>query len=181
MSAIIKEIRNIETGVLEGYMYNQMHVPLDEENEIYRLIQNWIAEGNQPEPAYTDEERLEYFKNKLLKEVKAITEARYQKSVIHSDTLDKDIDAGITALTNVDGLISILENDDDTVEFRLADNTFTEITKAELEAIKKEIILAGQNLYKTKWAIEKQINALDDVNDAIKAKIDFENAKLITE
>jgi len=175
----IKEIRNIETGDLTGYMYNSMFVPLDTNNEIYRLIQKWIEAGNIPEPAFTNEERLEYFKNKLLNKLKTITENRLQKSTIHSTTIDKDIDAGYKALTNIDGLLSILEDDTDTVEFRLADNTFVTVTKADLKAIKKEIILAGQEVYKTKWTIEEQINALTDLEKAINASIDFDNKTLV--
>ncbi len=43
--------------VLTGYLLNgNQHVPLSQGNKEYRAIQEWIAEGNTPEPAYTQQE-----------------------------------------------------------------------------------------------------------------------------
>lgn len=50
---------NIETVKLqgEGYLVNgTMSVPKVEGNRHYKLVQEWIAEGNTPEPEFTPEE-----------------------------------------------------------------------------------------------------------------------------
>ena len=41
----------------QGYLLNgTMHVPNADGNSEYELIKQWIAEGNEPEPEFTDEE-----------------------------------------------------------------------------------------------------------------------------
>jgi len=175
----VKEIRDIETNELKGYYLDGIFVPLETGNRHYQEIKKWLEEGNTPEPAFTEKERLEYFKNKLLKILKTEFEKRKTKSVIHSKTIDKDIDAGIVALTNINGLLDILENDTDTVEFRLADNSFTTVTKTQLVEMKKEIIQAGQQLYKNKWSIETQINNETDIEKLKNSVIDLDNGQLI--
>jgi hypothetical protein len=41
----------------EGYLLNgNMHVPEADGNREYELIKQWIAEGNEPEPEFTEEE-----------------------------------------------------------------------------------------------------------------------------
>lgn len=41
----------------QGYLLNgTMHVPKADGNKEYELIKQWIAEGNEPEPEFTDEE-----------------------------------------------------------------------------------------------------------------------------
>ena len=62
----IKEIRNIETNQLTGYQLNEMFVPLELNNRHYQEIQKAIKKGIKPEPAFTEEERLNYFKEKTL-------------------------------------------------------------------------------------------------------------------
>lgn len=43
----------------QGYLLNgTMHVPMADGNSEYELIKLWIAEGNIPEPEFTDEEIL---------------------------------------------------------------------------------------------------------------------------
>jgi len=41
----------------QGYLLNgTMHVPKTDGNREYELVKQWIAEGNEPEPEFTDEE-----------------------------------------------------------------------------------------------------------------------------
>ncbi len=118
-------------------------------------------------------------KNYKLSELKNIFTDKITKTTIHSQTIDKDIDAGTVALTNINGLLDILENDDDTVEFRLADNSFTTVTRTQLVEMKKEIIQVGQQLYKNKWAIEEQINNETDIEKLKNSVIDLDNGMLV--
>jgi len=64
----VKYIAEIETPtVYTGYLVDgTMIVPMDTLNRHYKLVQEWIAEGNTPEPAYTKKE-MEEHKNNILK------------------------------------------------------------------------------------------------------------------
>ena len=54
---IVKEIRNIYSDELIAYLLNgTKSVPIAESNRDYRMIQEWIEEGNTPEPEFTAEE-----------------------------------------------------------------------------------------------------------------------------
>jgi len=174
----VKEIRDIKTDELRGYLVDRAYVPLDSANMMYQAVQKWIREGNTPEPAYTAEGRLEYFKNELYKELKDATVSELKTLTIHSTTIDKEVDAGDNALLDIYGLLEVLVNDTDTIDFRLADNTFVTVTKADLINIKKEIVEARQKIRQNKWKIEKEINDLKDPDVASKAKIDLANGKL---
>ncbi|WP_297503849.1 hypothetical protein, partial [Thermococcus sp.] len=66
----IKEIRDIETNKLTGYNLDGMFVPIDSVNRHYKEIKKAIKDGVEIEPAYTKEERLNYFKNKKIQELK---------------------------------------------------------------------------------------------------------------
>jgi len=51
---MIETVKNMKdaNGTLTGYFVNgTMSVPLDESNTDYQAVQEWIAEGNEPEPA----------------------------------------------------------------------------------------------------------------------------------
>ena len=66
---IVKEIRDLETNELVGYLVDgTKSVPLAESNKDFREVQEWIAEGNTPEPAYTDEELAEQEATRLAQE-----------------------------------------------------------------------------------------------------------------
>lgn len=70
------------------------------------------------------------------------------------------IDANETAYINVMGCINTMSEEEKTL-FRAYDNTFHEVTKAELETIKKTIELNAKNLYALKWQLEARINAAE--------------------
>lgn len=66
----VKEKRAIETNELQGYIVNSnMYVPLDTNNSHYREIQEWIAQGNTPEPAYTETELVAHARTKAVSRV----------------------------------------------------------------------------------------------------------------
>ena len=65
---------NIETVKLqgEGYLVNgSMSVPKADGNRHYKLVQEWIAEGNTPEPEFTEAELAEQENQKKIAEAKA--------------------------------------------------------------------------------------------------------------
>jgi len=77
---MIKEIRGIETNELQGYNYNGMHVPLDPNNRFYKKIQKLVASGETIEPAFTEQDRLDYFKNKVLSNIDSIADKKHKEA-----------------------------------------------------------------------------------------------------
>jgi len=66
----VKENRNIEDNQLISYIVNgSNHVPIDPDNYLYQKVLEWINNGNTPEPAFTEEERLNYLKEKLKNDI----------------------------------------------------------------------------------------------------------------
>ncbi len=64
--------------VLTGYLVDgNMNVPLSQGNRHYREVQKWIAEGNTPEDAYTqqqlDEYDVEFTYSELMAELENLT------------------------------------------------------------------------------------------------------------
>ena len=65
---------NIETVKLqsEGYLVNgTLAVPKSEGNRHYKLVQEWVSEGNTPEPEFTEAELAEQESQKKIAEAKA--------------------------------------------------------------------------------------------------------------
>ena len=176
-----------ETGKLLGYYDDAIHQTIPKPN-IQILEKQWqeavdngynYVDAENKILSYKDFRTLDEIKRQKLASLKAKFEIKLSKSTIHSQTINKDIDAGTVALTNINGLLDILENDDDTVEFRLADNSFTTVTRTQLVEMKKEIIQVGQQLYKNKWAIEEQINNETDIEKLKNSVIDLDNGMLV--
>ncbi len=72
----IKEIRNIETNQLQGYKLDGMFVPIEPSNRHYQEIQKAIKKGIKPEPAFTEEERINYFKKKTLNTLNELADSK---------------------------------------------------------------------------------------------------------
>ena len=149
---------------------------IDISNSYFDETQNkWIQKTEDE----IKQEKLQQKQQRLTLQLKQIfKDYRSNKATLQSQTINKEINARQEDLINIDGLISVLLNDTDTVQFRCADNSFVEVTKSELENIKKEIIQFGQKLYQNKWNIENQINNLtiDDIDKEY--EIDLENGEL---
>ncbi len=50
---------------------------------------------------------------------------------------------------------------EETTLFRAYDNTFHEVTREQLETMRKEIVVNSQYLYRAKWTTEAQIRAAE--------------------
>ena len=84
-----------------------------------------------------------------------------------------EIDANETANRNIEGLALVLEHDESTL-FRAYDNSFHEVTKEQLETMRKEIVVNSQRLYQIKWQIEAAIDAAQTVDELDAIEIAFE-------
>ena len=136
-------------------------------NEKYRLVQDPETNNLYVEKiTYTEEELLANAKEKALNSL----QASYSKYIIYnSSSVNYESSLGITvngdksSVDNLTMLINSLENDTDTVSYRLFDNTYTDLTKAQLETLKSEI--SANLLAKTKEYSEykDKINACTTV------------------
>jgi len=76
----IKEIRDIETNELTGYILNNViHIPVSG-SRFDGDIKRFLSNGGVITPAFTDEERLEYFKNKLIIEVENFADLKTKQA-----------------------------------------------------------------------------------------------------
>ena len=67
-----------------------------------------------------------------------------------------EIDADEIANRNIEGLVLVMQAGETTL-FRAYDNSFHEVTREQLEIMRKEIVINSQYLYQAKWTIEAQI------------------------
>ena len=118
----------------QGYLLNgTMHVPKADGNSDYELIKQWIAEGNMPEPEFTDEE----VAAKLVVETYNTTKAAKElalNSITVITTNGNTFDGNETARGNMTSAIlsaEVIGKTEDT--WKLADNTSAVITITELK------------------------------------------------
>lgn len=84
-----------------------------------------------------------------------------------------EINADEIANRNIEGLVLVLNEGESTL-FRDWDNRFHEVTKEQLETMRKEIVVNSQRLYQTKWQIEAGIEAAETVDELDAIDIVFE-------
>ena len=81
-----------------------------------------------------------------------------------TSTLGFEIDANETANRNIEGLVLVM-SDTDTTMFCDYNNEFHEVTKADLETMRKEIVANSQRLYQIKWQYRSLIEAATTVDE----------------
>ena len=88
-------------------------------------------------------------------------------------SLGFEIDADEIANRNIEGLALVLESGESTL-FRAYDNSFHQVTKEQLETMRREIVVNSQRLYQTKWQIEAAIEAAQTVDELDAIDITFD-------
>ena len=71
-----------------------------------------------------------------------------------------EIDADEIANRNIEGLVLVMQPEQTTL-FRAYDNSFHEVTREQLEVMRKEIVVNSQWLYQAKWTMEARIRAAE--------------------
>lgn len=133
----IKEIKDIETNKLTGYNLDGMFIPLDPANRHYQEIQKLIENGIEVEPAYSEEERLEYFKNKKIQELKKERGNQVKQIVVTLDS-GEVLDGNEEAQTRMTRAVSALPDDTTTIDWIDHNNETIQLTKPKLlEALRK--------------------------------------------
>jgi len=78
------------------------------------------------------------------------------KGFMYSETLQANINADRDSLQNIDGILSVIT--DYPIQYRVYDNSFVMVPdKSTIEAMKRELVLHGQNLYYKKWQLEEAV------------------------
>ena len=84
------------------------------------------------------------------------------------------VDAGRSNLQDIAGIIETFEESgQETMLFRIADNSFVSVNLEQLKAIKKAIILKGQELYQKKWEIEAKLANAKTFDEIRAIKVEF--------
>ncbi len=165
----VKEIRDIETNKLTGYLLNGTLVPLDKSNRHYREIQEWIKEGSQPDPAFTEEERLEYFKNKKINYLKQMRDKLVNEIAVTLES-GEYLDGNELAQTRMSRAIQALPDDTTTLDWIDTNNNTIQLTKPKF---KEALVLAGQKQTEifTKFnSLREQVNDATSVEEIEKIK-----------
>ena len=90
-----------------------------------------------------------------------------------TSSLGFEIDANETANRDIEGLTLVM-SDTDTTLFCDYNNEFHEVTRAQLETMRREIVANSQRLYQIKWQYRTQIEITTTVDelDAITIRFD---------
>ena len=137
--------------ILDGNITN---VPVtDYDSEVQPYVDIWQArydELNTPHVPTLDE-----IKAAGLNELEAAFNTASQEAHCTSSA-GFEIDADEIANRNIEGLVLVMQAGETTL-FRAYDNSFHEVTREQLEIMRKEIVINSQYLYQAKWTIEAQI------------------------
>jgi len=161
---MIQEIRDIETNELNGYKKDGMFVPLDKGNRHYQEILEAIQNGEEIIPAFTEEERLEYFKNKKIQELKQTRDNKVNEIKIKLST-GEYLDGNELAQTRMSRAIQALPDDTTELDWIDANNNTIKLTRPKLS---EALVLAGQeqtNIFTTYNKLREQVNIATTIED----------------
>ena len=140
-------------------------------------ITQWNISDKLPQPSMEELEALEpeamlyYARQNKLAELD--TKFNYQLENGHTtSSFGVEIDANITSVRNVDGLLVVM-GPDDTEMFCDYNNQLHELTRQQVETLQVEIIKYIQGLYDKKWYYRDQINTLTTPEEINSIVIEF--------
>lgn len=113
------------------------------------------VDGVMYEKGFAPQRPLEEARTEKLAELERAFNTASQKAHCTSSA-GFEIDADEIANRNIEGLVLVMRPEETTL-FRAYDNTFHEVTREQLEIMRKEIVINSQYLYQAKWTIEAQI------------------------
>lgn len=140
-------------------------------------INQWNISDKLPQPSVEELEALEpeallYYarQNKL-----AELDTKFNDALENGHTTSSfgvEIDANITSVRNVGGLLVVM-GPDDTEMFCDYNNQLHELTRQQVETLQVEIIKYIQGLYDKKWYYREQINTLTTAEEVDSIVIEF--------
>lgn len=142
----------LQNGVLDKE--NNMFIPNDPANRHWQEYQQWLLEGNNPEPEHT----LEELKQLKLQEIKKGFKNEFKVGMIQS-SLGFPVDARRWEEKNdLENLQSLIKLNQYPIYFKDADGNIQELTEENAKTLEQELIQACLNRYQKKWQLEEQIN-----------------------
>lgn len=142
-----------------------------------QYIDQWNMSDKLPQPSMEELETLEpeamlYYarQNKL-----AELDTKFNDAIENGHTTSSfgvEIDANITSVRNVGGLLVVM-GPDDTEMFCDYNNQLHELTRQQVEILQVEIIMYIQGLYDKKWMYREQINTLTNTEEVDSIVIEF--------
>ena len=119
------------------------------------------------------QENLQALKNVKLQELAEAFKQATTKTKVNVSGVGV-VDGGRSNLQDISGIIETFEESgQETMLFRIADNSFVSVNLEQLKAIKKAIILKGQELYQKKWQIEARLANAKTFDEIRAIKIEF--------
>ena len=126
----------------------------------------WYEKGHAPQRP------LEEARTEKLAELEAAFDTASREAHCTS-SVGFEIDADETANRNIEGLVLVMQPEETTL-FRAYDNTFHEVTREQLETMRKEIVVNSQYLYQAKWTMENRINTAETADELADIEISAE-------
>lgn len=138
-------------------------------NEVKPYVDIWQAKYDEINTPVVP--TLEEAKESKLSELNSAFDEAAQNAHLTS-SVGFEIDANEIANRNIEGLVLVM-SDTDTTMFCDYNNEFHEVTREQLETMRKEIVMNSQRLYQVKWTYRTQIEAATTVEelDAIQIEI----------
>lgn len=125
------------------------------------------------EKGYAPEKTLEEAKTAKLAELNAAFESA-AKTAHCLSSVGFEINADESANRNISSLIIAMEaTGEETVQFCAYDNSFHEVTLAQLKTMQLEIIANAQAIYQRKWELREQINGTETIEELEAIDITF--------
>lgn len=140
-------------------------------------IDQWNISDKLPQPSMEELEALEpeamlyYARQDKLTEL----DTKFNDAIENGHTTSSfgvEIDANITSVRNVGGLLVVM-GPDDTEMFCDYNNQLHELTRQQVEILQVEIIKYIQGLYDKKWYYREQINTLTTAEEVDSIVIEF--------
>ena len=135
-------------------------------------------DGNGYEKGHAPQKPVEEARAEKLAELNAAFEMASREAHCFS-SLGFEIDADEVANRNIEGLILVLKEGESTL-FRAYDNTFHEVSREQLETMRREIVMNSQKRYRLKWEREAAIESAETAEELDAMAIAFESASEAT-
>ena len=159
----IKVIYNI-TGIKDNEQ--GWFIPIDPANTHYQEYQQWLEEGNEPDPPYTLEE-LKQLKKQEIKQ--AFLSAPNDGFV--SSSLNIKVDCKRDDYLNLQGAYDLaISKNLSTITIRDYNNEYHDLTPDQLKTLLNELLDYYNLLYQKKWNLEQQIDTATTLEETVQIK-----------
>jgi len=160
------DLKGYKLVMKQGNQEVTYFVPIDSTNSHYQLIQQWIKEGNTPEPAYTDEEILQEVRNRKIEELKRIRQQKVDNIVVTLDS-GEVLDGDEISQDRMNRAVAGLPDDKTELPWIDHNNNLIKLTKPKfLDALQK----AGQamtEIYVTYQKLRDKVNSARTPEDVV--------------